>query len=50
MKKNLVMAGIGLALIALLAFSLTADATGKKSMDVSTRLSIERACEHLVYT
>ena len=50
MKRNIVLAGMVLTLISVLPLALTADATGKKEMDVSTRLEIERACERQVLT
>ena len=50
MRRNIVLTGIGLALISVLALAVIADATGKESMDISKRLQIERACEKQVYT
>ena len=50
MRRNIVVAGIGLAMISVLALTLTVDASGKKEMDVSTHLEIERACERQVYS
>ena len=50
MRKNIALAGIGLALISVLALAVIADATGKEPMDISKRLQIERACEKQVYT
>jgi hypothetical protein len=50
MRWNIVLTGMGLALISVLALALTADATGKESMDIHKRLEIERICERQVYT
>ena len=50
MRWNIVLAGIGLALISVLPLALTADATGKESMDIQKRQEIERECERIVYT
>jgi hypothetical protein len=50
MRRNIVVAGIGLALISVLALAVIADASGKESLDISKRLQIERECERVVYT
>ena len=50
MRTNIVLAGIGLALISVLPLALTADATGQESMDIHKRHEIERECERPVYT
>jgi len=50
MRRNIVLAGIGLTLISVLALAVAADATGKKPMDISKSLQIERACEKVVFT
>ena len=50
MRSNLVLAGMGLALISALPLALTADDTGKESMDIHKRHEIERECERPVYT
>ena len=50
MRWNIVVAGIGLALVSVVSLALTADATGKESMDIHERHEIERACERQVYT
>jgi hypothetical protein len=50
MRRNTVLAGIGLALISVLPLALTADATGKESMDIHKHYEIGRECERLVYT
>jgi hypothetical protein len=50
MRWNIVLAGIGVALISVLPLALTADATGKESMDIDKRYEIERECERLVHT
>jgi len=50
MRRNIVLAGIGVALISVLTLAITTDASGKGSLDISKRLQIERACEKQVYT
>jgi hypothetical protein len=50
MRWNIVLTGIGLALISVLAMAFTADATGKESMDVHLRHEIERECERIVHS
>jgi hypothetical protein len=50
MRRNIVLAGIGLALLSVTPLAFTAEATGKESMDIQKRQEIERECERHVYT
>ena len=50
MRRNVVLAGIGVALLSVTTLAFTADATGKESMDLQKRQEIERECERIVYT
>jgi len=50
MKRNIVLAGIGFALISVLTLAITADAIGKETLDIQKRQEIERECERVVYT
>jgi hypothetical protein len=50
MKRNVILVGVGLALVSVLSLAVAADATGKESMDLQERQEIERECERIVYT
>jgi hypothetical protein len=50
MRRNIVLAGIGFALISVLTLAITADAIGKETLDIQKRQEIERECERVVYT
>jgi len=50
MRRSIVLASIGVALISVVPLALTADATGKESVDIHKGHEIERECERLVYT
>jgi len=50
MKRNIILVGMGLALISVLPLAVAADAAGKESMDLQKRQEIERECERIVYT
>jgi len=50
MKRNIILIGVGLALVSVLPLAVATDATGKESMDLQKRQEIERECERNVYT
>ena len=50
MKRNIVLAGIGLALISMLSLTVIAESTAKEAMDIEKSQEIERECERIVYT
>ena len=50
MRRNIILAGIGVALLSVTTLAFTADATDKESMDIQKRQEIERECERVVYT
>ena len=50
MKRNIILVGVGLALISALSLAVAADSTGKEAMEMCKRMQIERVCERQVYT